>query len=266
MTAPARPINPDTVPRPAFVLSERYPPTTVPWHAHRRAQLIHASTGVLTVRTAAGRWVVPPERAVWIPAGVDHQVSSPRSFRLRTLYIDADLPLVPTTCCVVHLDRLVQELLAAAAASDPLAPSTPADDRLIRVVLDRLSDLAVAPLHLPSPRDPALRRIADALAARLAEPQPLAALAAEAGLHPRTAARRFMAETGMTVGRWRQQLRLLTALEALGAGASVTRVAFDVGYADVSSFIAAFKSATGSTPARYFRAAAPATPSRRRRR
>ena len=266
MTNPARPINPDLVSRPAFVLTESYPPTTVPWHAHRRAQLIHASTGVLTVRTSAGLWVVPPERAVWIPAGIDHQVSSQRSFRLRTLYIDADLLLVPTTCGVVHLDRLAQELLAAVALIDPLERPTPAADRLIHVLLDRLSDLAVAPLHLPSPRDPLLRRIADALAARLAEPQSLTALAAEVGLHARTVARHFRAETGMTVGRWRQQLRLLTALEALGAGASVTRVAFDVGYADVSSFIAAFKSATGSTPALYFRAAGSVAPSRRSKR
>lgn len=74
----------------------------------------------------------------------------------------------------------------------------------------------------------------------------------------RTAARRFVAETGMPFGRWRQQLRLLAALERLGAGESVTSVALDVGYEDVSAFIAAFKAAMGETPARYFKGATPA--------
>ena len=60
-------------------------------------------------------------------------------------------------------------------------------------------------------------------------------------------------ETGMSVAAWRQQLRLLTALMRLGAGASVTQVALEVGYSDVSSFIAVFKDALGETPARFFR-------------
>lgn len=67
-----------------------------------------------------------------------------------------------------------------------------------------------------------------------------------------TATRRFAAETGMTFGRWRQQLRLLIALERLGEGRPVTEVALDVGYEDTSAFIAVFKAAFGTTPSRYF--------------
>jgi AraC-like DNA-binding protein len=113
-------------------------------------------------------------------------------------------------------------------------------------------------LHLPHPESPALQRIAAALAADPADGRTLDQWCAGAGLTVRTAARRFVAETGMTFGRWRQQLRLLAALERLGAGESVTTVALEVGYEDVSAFIAAFKAAMGETPAQYFKGSTPA--------
>jgi AraC-like DNA-binding protein len=72
------------------------------------------------------------------------------------------------------------------------------------------------------------------------------------GMIERTAARLFQKETGLSFGKWRQQLRMLKALEILGAGASVIQVALEVGYNDVSSFIAVFKKAYGETPAKYF--------------
>jgi len=135
------------------------------------------------------------------------------------------------------------------AAYSPGGP----EERLIQVILDRLPRLKVSPLHLPSPRDPRLKGIADALTTNPADARTLGELAATAGTTERTVARLFLKETGLTFGQWRRQLRLLAALERLGAGESVSNVALDIGYEDVSSFIAVFKSALGDTPARYFR-------------
>lgn len=125
--------------------------------------------------------------------------------------------------------------------------------RLLQVLLDRLAALPAAPLGLNWPRDPRIQRIADALSRDPALSLVLDDLAAAAGVTARTAARLFVKETGQTFGQWRQQLRLLAALEHLGAGASVTQVALEVGYNDVSSFITVFRAAFGDTPARYFR-------------
>jgi AraC-like DNA-binding protein len=246
-------INPDQAERDVFVLSERYDPIEGPWHAHRRAQLIHASEGVLTVRTSAGLWVVPPQRAVWVLPGISHQVSSRKGFWLRTLYVEPGAAPLPSGCCVIGVDRLVDELLIAASKFGAAYPLGGPEERLIRVILDRLPQLTVSPLHLPSPRDPRLKGIADALAANPADSRTVGELAAMAGVTERTVARLFLKETGVTFGQWRRQLRLLAALERLGAGESVSNVALDVGYEDVSSFIAVFKSALGDTPARYFR-------------
>ena len=248
-----QPLNPDQSRQGVFVLTERYDAGTGHWHSHRRAQLIHASSGVLTVHTPAGLWVVPPQRAVWVPPRMRHRVSSLKGFVLRTLYADAARVPVPAQCTVVAVDRLLDELLRVAATIGTDYKRASPEGRVMAVLLDRLPHLASVPLHLPQPQDTRLARITLTLLADPADPTTLAQWSQQVGATTRTIARSFLKETGLTFVQWRQQRRLLAALERLGAGDSVTRVALDVGYGDVSSFIALFKAAMGETPARYFR-------------
>ncbi len=246
-------IDPDKTARDVFVLAERYAAGAGHWHAHRRAQLIHASDGVLSVHSDDGQWVVPPQRAVWVPPGVRHRVSSLKGFGLRTLYAEPHCVQVPAQCTVVAVDLLVDEMLRAAASFGAEYVLNSPQARLINVILDRVPHLHTAPLHLPQPTDLRLKRIADALLVDPANTTTLDQWATRVGATTRTIARQFLKETGLTFVQWRQQRRLLAALERLGAGDSVTRVALDVGYSDVSSFITLFKAAMGDTPARYFR-------------
>jgi AraC-like DNA-binding protein len=172
---------------------------------------------------------------------------------LLTLYLETRRIRLFETCVVVAVDRLVSELLVAASAFGPDYPARGPEARLMQVILDRLPALAVAPLlHLPRPTSGELVTITAALAESPGNRRTLGAWASSVGLGEKTAARKFLAETGMTFGRWRQHCRLLAAIERLAAGETVTRVAFEVGYGDVSSFIASFKSAMGTTPSRYF--------------
>lgn len=78
-------INPYETRQPVFVLSEGYQAGSVPWRAHRRAQLVYVSEGVLTVRTEQGLCVVPPQGAVWVLPGVNHSVDSSRPYSRCTL-------------------------------------------------------------------------------------------------------------------------------------------------------------------------------------
>ncbi|SIT46676.1 DNA-binding domain-containing protein, AraC-type [Paraburkholderia piptadeniae] len=246
--------DPDSVARTAFVLGARHGALDQPWRTQRRAQFVHVAQGVLSVHTEGGLWVAPPHHAVWMLPGVLHGMSSAAPVVLRVLHVDAGAPFVPARCCVVAVDRLVDELLGAASAFDPHAPADDEELRLMAVIADRLPRLAhVPPLSLIYPRDPRARHIADTLAADPSRQGVLDVFAEAAAITARTAARLFTKETGLTFGQWRQQLRLLTALSRLGAGASVTQVALAVGYSDVSSFIAVFRDSLGETPARFFR-------------
>ena len=243
-------IDPDASERPVFVLSDRHARADVPWHRHRRVQLLHVSAGVLTVRTRTARFVLPPQRAVWIGSGIEHRIEARAPFWLTTCYVEPDRISHPPGHPVVAIDRLADELLIAASRFGGAYPEAGPEARLVAVLLDRLQGLPASGPGLPEPQDAQLRRITDRLLRDPTLDHPLATLARQAALTERTAARLFLRDTGMTFGRWRQQMRLQRALEHLAGGESVTQAAFAVGYADVSSFIAAFRTLFGRTPSR----------------
>jgi AraC-like DNA-binding protein len=211
----------------------------------------------MTVTTADGAFVVPPQRAVWMPGGREHQIDARGPVAMRTIYVEPGAaPGLPKQVCVLHVTPLLRELiLAAVKAPQPYEPESP-ESRLMAVILDEIRVLPVAPLALPMPRDQRLRRVTDTLRADPADGRGLETWAREAGASARTLARLFHAETGMSFGAWRQQMRLLRALEKLAAGEAVTTVALDLGYDSPSAFTAMFRRNLGAAPTRYFEAGA----------
>src|ERR1700750_1797963 len=57
-------------------------------HMHREAQLVYAAKGTMQVTTPKGRWLVPPDRAVWVPARLEHSIDVLADIQMRTLYFD----------------------------------------------------------------------------------------------------------------------------------------------------------------------------------
>lgn len=226
----------------------------VPPHHHNRAQLIHAITGVMRVETEFGIWVVPPGRGVWVPPRVVHSIRMRGDVGMRTVYVSSKaLSDAPGHCSVVHVSPLLRELLIRATEWRAPYPLSGAEERAVELLLDEIHTAQVAPLHLPIPGDPRIRIVTDGLVADPADGRSLAAWGRAAGATERTLARAFVRETSMTFGAWRQQVRLLRALELLAEGESVTGVALELGYDSTSAFIAMFRRALGTTPARYFR-------------
>lgn len=223
-------------------------------HSHRRDQLVYASRGVMTVRTRAGEWVVPTNRAVLIPARVRHDIMMCGAVAMRTLYLDPGLAKgLPRTCCVVNVSPLLRELILRACEFRGLSLRVSRQRHLIEVILDQVEGVRTVPLRLPNPTDPRALRVAKALLGRPADGRPLARICAVAGASKRTIERLFQRELGMSIGKWRQQLRLMKAMQLLAEGAKVTHAALEAGYSTPSAFISMFRKALGSTPASYFR-------------
>ena len=224
----------------------------LPMHHHRRAQLVYAGRGIMAVTTDAAAFVVPPQRAVWMPAGVDHRIEARNPVSMRTLYIEpaarADLP---DRVCVLQVSPLLRELILAAVAAGPAYEADSAQARVAAVILDQIGTMPVASLALPMPSDARLLRLARALIADPGDTRSLASWASEVGASERTLGRLFKQQTGMSFGAWRQQRRLLRALELLATGCSVTSIALELGYDNTSAFIAMFRRCLGTTPARY---------------
>jgi AraC-like DNA-binding protein len=252
------------VPRPIGAMAKDFPDGFfIAPHAHRRSQLIHASTGVMRVRTPQGAWVVPPHRAVWVPADVVHDVRMAGAVAMRTLYIVPDaVAALPRECCVVAVSPLLRELILRASAAPLLYDEAGPDGRIMALILDELRALPVLPLNLPMPQEARLAKICRAILDDPANPLTLHAWGRRVGASSRTMARLFLREAGMTFGRWRQQARLLEALSRLAQGQSVTTIALDLGYDSPSAFTFMFRRALGRTPSAYFSDAQVAAPGR----
>jgi AraC-like DNA-binding protein len=227
---------------------------TIPLHFHDRDQLVYASRGVMTIHTGEGTWVVPTHRAVWIPEAVPHTISMSGMVAMRTLYLKARLATsMPRQCCVVNVPPLLSELILHACTCGSLNARVAAHRHLIDVIIDQLKAIQTVPLQLPNLTDPRAQRLAEILNADPANRQSLARVCRAAGASGRTMERLFQNETGMTLGKWRQQLRLMQAMRLLGEDAKVTHAALESGYSTPSAFIAAFRKSLGTTPAAYFK-------------
>jgi len=207
----------------------------------------------MTVHTREGTWVVPPQRAVWIPARVPHGIHMSGSVSMRTLYLKTRLARgLPRSCCVVNVSPLLRELILHACSFAALGRKVRIQAHLIDVITDQLQAVQAIPLQLPNPLDPRALRVAEAMLLHPSDPRPLKELCRTAGASKRTIERLFQQETRLTFGKWRQQFRLMQAMRLLAEGAKVTRAAFEAGYSTPSAFIAMFKRVLGTTPSRYF--------------
>jgi AraC-like DNA-binding protein/quercetin dioxygenase-like cupin family protein len=218
-------------------------------HRHPTHQLAWAARGVVTMRVGARVWVLPRSRGLWIPADVRHEVLVGGATTMMGIYFDpAACPVDWTVPTVVATSGLLAGLL------EHLGGDLTVDERrrVEAVVFDLLRPLPVTVLDVPMPTDPRAALVAAALGAHPGDGRSLAAWGRHVGASSRTLARAIKRETGMGFERWRTQLRIADALTRLAAGASVTRVAHDVGYASTSAFVAAFRRTTGATPGAYF--------------
>ncbi len=230
----------------------------IDWHDHAEHQLVYPSSGILYVRTDRGSWVVPPRRAVWLPAGIPHSHRAHGRTQMLTLPFPADRsPLSAIEPTVLTVGRLLREVIIALAEGRALGPED--RDELHRIALRRLTPAPALRHHLPAPTDPRLRDVAAILADDPADERTLAELGRAVGASERTLSRLFRRDTGMTFPQWRAQLRLQHATLLLAEGSTVTSAATASGYSNVSAFIAAFRDAFGVTPAAYRQTAAPAT-------
>jgi len=224
--------------------------TSVDPHAHSWHQLIYASAGVMTVTADRGLWIVPPHWAIWAPAGVQHAISFTGASEFATLYLrPSDWTDLPNESCVVSASTLLRELILHACAEGMLDRRNAVHIATALLIVNACRTRSVPALGLPTPTSDLLRRVAKACAEEHAES---AQIARRHGIGLRTLERRFLAETGMSLGQWRRHAMFLEALRLLAQGKPVKQVATETGYSSASAFVAAFSQTFRTTPGRYF--------------
>ncbi len=224
----------------------------LPMHTHSQGQLVMALRGGVMCRAEGGLWMVPRGSGVWVPGSIPHSNQVTANGRICLLFVDPDAQGLPDHCCTLSLTPMVIEMIQHLAT---LPLETSAEDAhtqmIAEVILGELRRMKVAAYHLPIPDDPTLSLIANRLIQAPDDRASIAGWAARVAMSERSLARLVVRKTGMTFGRWRQQLQIVLALQKLSAGATVQSVALDLGYESVSAFVSMFKAAMGKPPARY---------------
>lgn len=248
-------VDVDAAPAPAFALAEELPAGPGGWHAHQRHQILYARAGTLSLEADDATWLLPPQRAAWIPVGVSHRVEVRRTVSLRTTYLRADLVAAPPAGCrVFGVSTLLAEMLVEATRWGPAREPDPVADAFFAALGGLCAERARASLafRLPRARSPEVGMAMRFTRERLAEPISLPDAARAAGVSERTLRRRFREEVGLGWGEYLQAARMIAASEALSQeGASVTDTAREVGYRSLAAFSDAFLAFTGERPARW---------------
>jgi AraC-like DNA-binding protein len=241
-------------PMPVAALAADYPHGTfVASHRHRRAQLLYAVEGVMLIEAQTGRWVVPPTRAVWLDAGLDHTVRMSGNVRMRTVFVEpGTVDHLPGSSCVVEVHPLLRELILAAVDVPFDYARGSRHELLMQLLLAELAAIPRLPLYLAWPVDTKLRTICDAIMASPDQRHAVADWAEVLGIAEKTLHRMFHRETGMTFGRWRQHARLFMALEQLAHREKIVNVALEHGYTSQSAFAAMFKRHFGVAPSAFY--------------
>lgn len=255
LSVPSDWMEPDDVPRPVVAYGIE---TTgmggieLDLHRHAKGQIMLIQRGAISCEVEGGLWIVPPRSALWIPGGALHTVNATGLLEGYNAFVDPSAATgLPQSCCAVSVTPLLREVLARAAALPLFYEEGGANSNLMAVLLDELAAAQVELLHLPMPADARLRRIAADMLALPADRATLDVWAKRAGMSGRALERVISRETGMSFGRWRQQLYVVLAVKWLAGGASIQQVAANLGYESVPSFVTMFRKALGTSPGRY---------------
>lgn len=238
------------VPRPLAAMAKSFADGfEVAPHAHRRDQFLYAVDGIMRVRTRDEAWIVPPHRAVYIPAHTVHAISVRGKLEMRTLYLASraadGLPVAPT---VFEVSDLLRNLILALIKEPVLYDEAGRGGALATLILSEITSAPRLALGVPMPRDARLERLCAALVADPSSRLTLEGWSEMSGASARTLARLFETEVGMSFGAWRRRVRLHNAIEEIVAGEPVARVAARSGYRSASAFSSAFRRSMGVAP------------------
>ncbi len=224
----------------------------MPTHSHNRSQLVYGASGIMMVGTEQGRWIVPPDRAVWIPGDVSHDLRMVSDVTTVTVWVDRDAePDLPSGCQVVEISNLMRSLLTAAIDIEPEYDRGGRAGLIMSLLLHELKLLPALSLCLKFPHHPGL---VERCRAFLLEPRPhdtIEIWSAALGMSRRTFTRLFRKQTGLSFAAWRQRACLFASLPRLAANEPITRIAFDLGYESAAAFTTMFKRLQGVPPSLY---------------
>lgn len=227
---------------------------SVPAHQHADAQLVFALQGVMQVHTGDAQWTIPPQRALWMPAGRRHAIQLLSRTQMRSVYFAPalleGLPDFPRRdeVHVITASPLVRELVAGLFVRQR-APAMRA--QMAGLLLQALAESTCLPTQLPMPTHPRLQAALAGLAVAHCGRLSLAEAASRAAMSERSFSRHFTTELGLSFRDWRQRARLIASLDLLASPRAIKEIAALLGFGDAAAYVSSFKALMGCTPGEF---------------
>lgn len=221
-------------------------------HTHDHGRLIHSVDGTIGVVCARQSWLLPPHRALWLPPGTVHEMSTRSAARMRSLdFVPPLAALLPREPFAISVSPLLRALMHRAVEIGTAYD----DDRhhlaLLKAIPQEILLSKRSQIAIPFTADRRLAKVCRSLLAGRDLKRPLDDWAANAGASRRTLERLFISETGMTFVKWRQHALMHLAIGRLVGGASISQVCLDLDILSASAFHRMFRQVFETTPARY---------------
>jgi AraC-like DNA-binding protein len=243
----------EAIPRPIVARRGEYPAGDIILpHEHRRSQLLCALSGVAIVAAEHNRWLIPPDHALWIPAGTRHSVEAIEHLTTGSIYVEPEaLAARPARSHVVRMTELMKSLIVEAVRLPPEYDPQSRAGLIMALIMAELPLLPDMPLSLPLPHEPRLAALCRKFLSAPSAHETIGNWATAMAMSRSAFTRAFRRETGLSVLEWRQQACLLAALPRLVAGEKVSAIAYDLGYESAAAFTTMFKRVTGMPPRQY---------------
>lgn len=225
-----------------------------PPHYHLEGQLLFAIRGVMLVEAGGRRWVIPPQRALWIPPLMTHSYRLLSRTELRAVYFSSSLISECTNFTqnsrvhVVSAAPLLKQLIAS-LFTDEYNDQT--KRKMALLLLEILCEAPSVATELPMPRDKRLQRAVRKLMLIPRWEASLNDMADAANMSERSFSRLFQRDTGFTFRAWRQRARIYASLDLLSNRVPVKQIAWQLGFSCPAAFSAAFRSVMGRAPGEF---------------
>lgn len=243
----------DDIPRPVVAASVDGPVECVWSRHHRMAELLYVERGTVNFETEGEIWIVPPQCAMWTPAGKPYRMFGSGEANCNVLFIDRTVTIdgLPNRPCTISISPLLRELLFRVTHVSELYDPGGADGRLVAVLIDELVAAPVEEFRLPMPEDMRLKKLTEMIVNHPDDRATLQEWASRIAISERSLSRLLNKEVGMSFGQWRRQLHVIMALRRLATGKNVQVTAAELGYESASSFVTMFKKTLGKSPGHY---------------
>ncbi|WP_251780259.1 AraC family transcriptional regulator [Caldimonas mangrovi] len=225
--------------------------TLLPEHRHSTVQVVYAVSGVMQVTTGSNHWTVPPQRALWVPAGEPHSIWMLSDTQLRTVYFQPSMLKGSLKADrrgrahAISISALHRELLLRLFHN---AGDNNVQTMVATLLLHTLCEAEPLPTELVLPQNAGLRRVAQQLIDRPRLNMSLTEAADLAGCSERTFSRRFAEQTGSPFRTWRQRARIVASLDLLSDGRPIKYIGSALGFSGAAGYVAAFRAVMGCSP------------------